>query len=97
MVTWAAPARADLRAIHDFIARDSKHYARKVTQDLVAKVDVLDQLPRSGRVVPELGEETLRELSAHSYRILYEIRDDAVVVLAVIHKRRELQAEMVER
>jgi len=31
------------------------------------------------------------------YRILYEIKEPDVVVLAVIHKRRDLQPEMVER
>ena len=33
MVIWSEPAKADLRSIHDSIARDSKHYAKKVAQD----------------------------------------------------------------
>lgn len=94
---WSDPAKADLRSIHDFIAHDSKHYAKKVTQDIVAKTDVLNELPRMGRLAPELGNEAIRELSLYSYRILYEIRDHDVFVLAVIHKRRELRPEMVER
>jgi plasmid stabilization system protein ParE len=97
VVIWSDPAKADLRSIHDFIAHDSAHYAKKVTQDIVAKTDVLDELPRMGRVVPELGIDTIRELSLYSYRILYEIRGHGVFVLAVIHKRRELRPEMVER
>jgi len=97
MVIWSDPARTDLRSIHDFIAHDSPHYARKVTQDIAAKTDILDELPRMGKVVPELGNEAIRELSLYSYRILYEIREPDVVVLAVIHKRRDLQPEMVER
>ena len=32
MVIWTEPAKADLRSIHDFIAHDSKHYAKKVIQ-----------------------------------------------------------------
>ena len=97
MVIWSEPAKADLRAIHDFIAHDSGHYAKKVTQDIVAKADNLDALPRIGKVVPELGNEAIRELPVYSYRILSEIREPAIAVLAVIHKRRELQPEMVER
>ena len=50
-----------------------------------------------GKVVPELGNEDIRELSLYSYRILYEIKAPDIVVLAVIHKRRDSQAEMVER
>ena len=71
MVIWSQPAKADLRSIHDFIAHDSKHYAKKVTQNIAAKTDVLDELPRMGKVVPELGNEDIRELSLYSCRILY--------------------------
>ena len=97
MVIWSDPARADLRSIHDFIAHDSLHYAKKVTQDIAVKTDILDELPRMGKLVPELDNEAIRELSMYSWRILYEIREPDVVVLAVIHKRRDLQPEMVER
>lgn len=97
MVIWSGPAKDDLRSIHDFIAHDSRHYAHKVTQDIVAKTDVLKELPRVGRVVPELGNENIRELPLYSYRILYEIKGQDVFVLAVIHKRRDLQPQMIER
>lgn len=50
MVIWSDPAKANLRSIHDFIAHDSRHYAKKVTQDILAKTDVLNELPRMGRV-----------------------------------------------
>lgn len=66
MVIWSDPAKADLRSIHDFIAHVSPHYAKKVTQDIVAKTDTLGELPRVGRVVPELGSEAIRELSLYS-------------------------------
>ena len=60
---WSRPAKADLRAIHDFIARYSKFYARKVLQDIIEKSEVLGALPRSGRVVLELGEPDVREIA----------------------------------
>jgi plasmid stabilization system protein ParE len=97
VVIWSDPAKADLRSIHDFIAHDSTHYAKKVTQDIVARTDGLNELPRRGKVVPELGNEAIRELSLYSYRILYEIKAPDVIVLAVIHKRRDFQPEMLER
>ena len=97
MVIWSEPAKADLRSIHDFIANDSRHYAKKVAQDVVAKTDALNSLPRIGRIVPELGDEKIRELSLYSYRVIYEIKDSDVFVLAVVHKRRDFQPNMVER
>jgi len=62
-VIWWDPAKADLRAFHDFIARDSKFYARKVLQDIIEKSEVLGALPRSGRVVLELGEPDVQEIA----------------------------------
>lgn len=95
MVIWSQPASADLRSIHDFIARDSRFYARKVVQDIREKTDILEQLPSAGKKVPELNEGTVRELSLYSYRIIYKIREQGIFVLAVAHKRRELKAELM--
>ncbi|MBF0471739.1 MAG: type II toxin-antitoxin system RelE/ParE family toxin [Gammaproteobacteria bacterium] len=97
MVIWSEPAKADLRSIHDFIAHDSRHYAKKVTQDIREKTDVLDNLPKVGKKVPELNVEAVRELSLYSYRIIYEIKSQGVFVLAVVHKRRDLQAGDIGR
>ncbi|MCP3672164.1 MAG: type II toxin-antitoxin system RelE/ParE family toxin [Gammaproteobacteria bacterium] len=97
MVIWSEPARADLRSIHDFIAHDSRHYAKKVTQDIREKTDVLDGLPKVGKKVPELNNDAVRELSLYSYRIIYEIKSHGVFVLAVVHKRRDLKAGDIER
>lgn len=41
----------------------------------------------------EMNSDTIRELSLYSYRIIYEIRAKDVFVLAVVHKRRDLQAK----
>ena len=67
-------------------------------QDIREKTDALDELPRKGRRVPELNEDTVRELGLYSYRILYEIKsNDLIEVLAVIHKRRHVEVEDVPR
>ena len=76
MVIWSDPARADLQSIQDVIAHDSRHFAKKVTQDIVTKTDVLDELPHMGRMVLEFGDEIIHELSIYSYSVLYEIKDE---------------------
>jgi plasmid stabilization system protein ParE len=98
MVRWTQHALAQLRHIHDYIAQDSPLYAQRVSQALVSKTIGLDELPRKGRKVPELNEDTVRELSLYAYRILYEIKPNQLIeVLAVIHKRRDLQSEDIPR
>jgi toxin ParE1/3/4 len=64
-----------------------------VTRELVDKADALAEPPRLGRVVPELGDENVREIPAYSY---YEIKPgDDIIVHAVIHKRRDLRPDEV--
>jgi toxin ParE1/3/4 len=97
MVKWTAHATTQLRHIHNFIAQDSPLYAKRVSDALVRKTFLLDELPRMGRKVPELDDEAVRELSLYSYRILYEIKNTHNYILAVIHKRRDLLAQEITR
>lgn len=97
MVIWTDPAKADLRRIFEYIAHDSRHYADKVTQEIVGKVDVLNDLHRIGRVVEEVGDSNVRELSVYAYRIIYELVGRDIYILAVVHKRRDLDVKDIER
>ncbi len=98
MVKWTAHAKSQVRHIHNYIAQDSPIYARRVSEELVKKTIGLDELPRKGRKVPELNDNVVRELSLYSYRVLYEIKSEHLIeVLAVIHKRRHLEAEDILR
>ncbi|PHS26808.1 MAG: hypothetical protein COA83_01970 [Methylophaga sp.] len=54
MVKWTTHAKSQVRHIHDYIAQDSPLYARRVSEALVKKTIVLDELSRKGRKVPEL-------------------------------------------
>ena len=94
---WSEPAKADLRHIFEYIAHDSHHYAKKVTQEIADKTAVLNELPHIGRAVPEVGDDSVRELSLYTYRIIYEISGPDVYILAVAHKRRELKSQDVVR
>lgn len=96
MVVWTLPAKNDLRQIYNSIAYDSKIYAKRVTQNIVAKPDILDGLPRIGKVVDELKDDKIRELPIYTYRIIYEVSTDDIFILAVVHKRQDLQPETIE-
>lgn len=96
MVVWTLPAKNDLRQIYNSIAYDSKIYAKRVTQNIAVKPDVLDGLPRIGKVVDELKDDNIRELPIYTYRIIYEVKTDDVFILSVVHKRQDLQPEDIE-
>jgi plasmid stabilization system protein ParE len=47
---------------------------------------------KAGKVVPEVGEEKVRELIEGNYRIIYEIKGVSTVeVLCIIHGMRLLK------
>lgn len=89
MVKWTLPAKKDLRKIHDYIAEDSRFYARRVVEDIVEKTEDLDEHPEIGRVVPELNDQSIRELIVYSYRLVYSLKGETVEILAVIHGKRD--------
>ena len=48
------------------------------------------RFPFSGRVVPELSDENIREWFAYSYRVIYRVENEAVTVAAIVHGKRLL-------
>jgi len=97
VVIWADPSKSDLRAIHDIIASDSRYYAKKVVQDIMDRANILEEYPRSGRKVPEIDDENIREIFMYSYRIIYEIKSEKVYIIGIIHGRRDFTSTHVYR
>lgn len=89
IVEWTEPALDDLEGIRDFIATDSPHYARLFCDKITAAVEKLEDFPRIGRFVPEAQRDDVRELIFQSYRIVYQISSEQVLILAVVHGRRD--------
>lgn len=88
-ITWSQLALDDLTNIRDFIARTSPRYAQITANRLVESVERLAAFPESGRMVPELGEPTVREVIHGAYRIMYEVRGlERIEILTVFHASR---------
>ena len=62
-----------------------------MVRNIVNQTKPLARFPRSGRTVPEFDDENIREVFAYSYRIIYKLQQEAVLIAAVIHGRRILQ------
>jgi len=92
-VEWSPRAVEDLEAIAQYIAADSTAYAAAVVQTILNTTRKLAPFPLSGRVVPELGNESIREWFAYSYRIIYRVENDVVTIAAIIHGKRLLDVE----
>ena len=87
-IVWAPQAVEDVEAIRAYVARDSPRYADLVVERIVAAVALLESSPRSGRVVPEVSDESLREVIHGNYRIVYRVRHDIIEIATVFHGAR---------
>ena len=89
-VNWTETATAQLQAIRDYLARSSPGYAQTLADRIVRRTEGLAAQPMLGAEVPEYGEELIREVFEHPYRVLYRVSDREVQVLSVIHASRRL-------
>jgi len=89
-VGWTPQALGDLEAICLFIARDAPEMASVFADRAFRATDRLVDHPRSGRMVPELRQEHLREVILGNYRIIYRLLEDEAQVLTVHHGARLL-------
>ena len=87
-VTWTEQAIDDLYTVFLFIARDTPGYAELMIERVFTATERLDEFPRSGRVVPEFGQDDIREAIVQNYRIIYRVLPDAVEILTVHHGAR---------
>jgi toxin ParE1/3/4 len=90
-IAWSRRALQDVEGIAEYIAADSPTYAGVVVKKIMSQTRMLTQFPRAGRKVPEFDDESIRELIVYSYRIIYRLQEDEVVIAAVIHGKRILQ------
>jgi plasmid stabilization system protein ParE len=88
-VVWGESAQRALDEILGDIADGSPAGADRVLTRALETAASLSTLAERGRVVPEMGEATLRELFVYDYRLLYRIREDRVVIRAFLHGARD--------
>ena len=81
-------ARADLRAIDDYIAVDNPVAAADWIDRLVEKAEAAALYPLAGRVVPERQQYDVREVFVQTYRIVYRVRETGILVLTVFEGHR---------
>lgn len=94
-LVWSPEAIEDIESIVAYIARDSPWYAKAVASKIVEMAESIPAFPEMGRVVPEIGETSIRERFVHRYRIIYRLDQTRVLVTAVIHGRQDFEPFVV--
>ncbi len=95
-VKWTENAIENLTGIYEYIAINSKTYAKRTVDRITRRSEQIADHPCSGRKVPEYNAEDIREIIEKPYRLIYRIKQDQIDVLAVIHGARMLTDDFLE-
>ena len=90
-IVWTDQALSDLTEISAFIEKDSASIAALACSRIVDRAEQASEFPFSGRSVPGRNDENLRELFWKSYRLIYRVHEENIVILTVIHGSRLLE------
>jgi toxin ParE1/3/4 len=96
-VVWSNPAVDDLEAAVAFVARDSEAYAGSLAQLAVDAAESLQIYPNRGHKLPDPKLSRFRELIIGSYRLIYLVERERVLIVAVLHGHRALRRALKGR
>jgi plasmid stabilization system protein ParE len=87
-VGWASSASASLDEVVAYISKTSPHNARLVLADALAAAESLSHLAERGRLVPEQAHPPTRELFVRGFRLMYQLTETHVTIVAFVRGRR---------
>ena len=86
---WSKLAISDLDDIIAYISLDSEESAKLFVAKIIRTAETTATFPYSGRIVPELNDEQIREKVFHNIRIIYRMKDNIMEVIRVLHSARD--------
>ena len=89
-IKWSPRAASNFEDICNYIGKDSEYYASLFAKKVNALIKSLPQFPKAGRIVPEYGDENIREKIYENYRIVYRLKEDYIEIVAVCHGAKRL-------
>lgn len=95
-IIWSPLAINRTTEIAEYIAQDSPSAATKWVAALFDKAQLLKTSPKSGRVVPEIHQEDIRELIYGNYRIIYRTEKNKISILTIRHGKQILPTEEIQ-
>ena len=94
-LNWTDLAIDDMINIAEFISKDSVKYSGIQIKRIRERARLLKTQPLLGRIVPEIKDDTIRELILGNYRIIYRIiSENRIDILTVHHSAKLLRIEL---
>lgn len=95
IVVITETAYTDLEEIENYISHDSPAIARRFILRIFDKIEQLYEYPESGKPVPEINDQSIKELLLNKYRIIYHLTNkNSIDILRIIHGARLLDIEI---
>ena len=91
-VVWTAQAREALTEALEHLAEESRAAAERLLTDCLAAAASLSELSQRGHRIEEATETEIRQLIVQRFRLLYEVTDAEVHILALLHGARDFAA-----
>ena len=89
-IIWSPTSRKKIEEIIDYISADNIDAALALIEEFEQRVADLKKHPRSGRIVPILNDEMVRELIIRKdYLIVYEIQGKRIEILTIRHAKQD--------
>ena len=85
-----------VRDIAAYIALDKPSAAVQWAEKIFNSVERLSDFPESGRVVPEIQRNEIREIVQDNYRVIYKVKPKEILVLVVKSYRQKLEKNEVD-
>lgn len=86
-----------MKGIFEYIAKDSKKYAKLEILKIKSRTQILKLRPLIGKEVIERGNIAVRELVEGNYRIIYKIVDKGRIdILTIHHSARDLENREID-
>ena len=95
-IIWAPLAVEQLEEIADYIAYDKPLAAKNWVDTIFETIENLSEFPESGRMVPELNRNDIREIIKGNYRIIYKVLKYEIHILTIRHGKRLLDEKVIE-
>lgn len=95
-ITWSTIAVEQVREIASYLALDKPSAAENWIEGIFESVDRLAGFPQSGRMVPEIKRNEIREIVQGSYRVIYKVQETQILILLVKAYRQKLKENEIE-
>ncbi len=95
-LAWTLRAVADVSEVTRHIATDNAEAAERWEENLRQRIERAADWPMSGRVVPEIRRDDLREIIFGRYRLVYQVTTSHVIVVRVLEGHRLLPEDVAD-